>query len=509
MFNFSLTSNPSKARIKIDNENDEVYWFEKLREILTCKNPRARYQKWSKSTIPAISFTGMYNTGFTYEILRTLRKLNPAIVCNISKSLQQQIQPFSVNSVIKVPKNPTYTYRDYQLEAIRQGMKRGRGIVLLPTSAGKSLIISGLLNNMDLTDKNVLILVPNINLVKQFYEDMKDYGDDVSRIQMFSGFNGVLEPDKNIIISNRQWLERHHGELPPIDVVIVDEVHQCLIYNKISKFIRNIPTPIKFGFTGTLPDSVHEKWNIIGIFGDILYTEKITTLQEQKYIANINIYAVKFVHPKTSVDYMQSVYDKFRDDYVAIIEQAELISQGKVKPEDKLPFLAGNRAMLEEWKFTESQEPVNQKIVELVQRFPGNTLIFTDHIEHSKNLYAMLTSPNKHLIIGETELDLREAMRTIMETSTGNIAVCSAKFVGTGMNIKNIQNIVLACSGKATTKIIQGIGRGLRIKEGKTCLNLVDLHHNFKYSEKHFNVRCKLYIKWYNKNIKKISSIQL
>ena len=88
----------------------------------------------------------------------------------------------------------------------------------------------------------------------------------------------------------------------------------------------------------------------------------------------------------------------------------------------------------------------------------------------------------------------RDEIKHKFETSDNNIMVGQTKCVGTGLSIKNIINVCFAfTAGTATCKILQIIGRGLRMKAGKTEMFLYDFYHNFRYSKDHFKQRKLLY----------------
>ena len=93
-----------------------------------------------------------------------------------------------------------------------------------------------LLNTHKNSIQNILIIVPNIQLCKQFYEDLSEYGlKDKWHIVNFSSDENKKNKKKkidfefedcNIIISNIQWLMLHGDDLPYIDCIIQDEVHR-------------------------------------------------------------------------------------------------------------------------------------------------------------------------------------------------------------------------------------------------------------------------------------------
>lgn len=191
--------------------------------------------------------------------------------------MKEQVYPqLFIDEIQQVP-NEKYIYRDYQERLLQSLCSAGRGTIISPTRSGKSLIISGLCHNMLLNSEkndihNILLIVPNVQLVKQFYEDMSDYGmNQYWHIVNFSSDQDKKNKkkkiefefkDKNIIISNAQWLMLHGDELPYIDCIIQDEVHVIKKGAELSKMVKSVKIPYKFGCTGTLPKAITDQWNI-------------------------------------------------------------------------------------------------------------------------------------------------------------------------------------------------------------------------------------------------------
>jgi len=86
-------------------------------------------------------------------------------------------------------------------------------------------------------------------------------------------------------------------------------------------------------------------------------------------------------------------------------------------------------------------------------------------------------------------------MRKIMEETSGVVCIAISKIFSTGISIKNLHNIVFAAIGKARIKIIQSIGRSLRLhhtKETATIFDIADVC--LIYGQKHFDERARLYL---------------
>ena len=80
-----------------------------------------------------------------------------------------------------------------------------------------------------------------------------------------------------------------------------------------------------------------------------------------------------------------------------------------------------------------------------------------------------------------------------METSDNVVIIAISKIFSTGINIKNLHYIIFAGGGKAKVKIIQSIGRGLRLHNGKKELIIIDIMDQLNYGIKHGDKRIILY----------------
>jgi len=421
----------------------------------------------------------------TYEIYRWLKNNSPrTLEQHLSTDLKKKLfplKPFQYD--IELVRSETHPYRDYQEEAILEALRLGRGIVKHATGAGKSLEMWGIAMSIlnSVPDTQILILVPNVQLVVQIYEDFLSYGSTEEDVQMYSSKSTANATFRPVVITNRQWMENHATVLPRCSVAIVDETHLLRKGNAVSSFIDKLDTDIKFGFTGTLPEDPEDKWNIVGIIGDIIHERDPHELQEAGWLADLEIVPVRM---------------KFKETFHPVLEEYDDFKKWYKRECDWL----------------ETNELLLAKIAELVGKVPGNAILIFDHISHGKRLYEAISTASASrvsYIDGSVDVLDREDVRSLAEDSSGNIIVANAACFGTGINIKNIHNIFLCCSGKAATKIIQIIGRGLRTHVSKKKLYLFDVHSNLKYSKSHFQDRLKLYERFYGKQNLPIREILL
>lgn len=492
-----------KGRVKLLTKSDYVKSL--IRQNYSEPNKAAEFDKRQSKLNSPISPLMAFKTGLTLEIVKLLKNdLYFKGTILLPKELRLEVKPlkFNKNNPILPPGNRDIQYYSYQEDCIRKALCFGRGVVNSSTGSGKSLIIYGLIKNiLWYINKNFkcLIVVPNPHLVSQFYDNFIEYGsfnntgDNVElNVGQFASFSDDIidnpnPDDYNIVIANRDMLLNHY-ETKMIfkpDVVIVDEAH-CLKKGKsITRLISKIETPIKFGFTGTLKDldDKDSEWNIKGITGPEIFTKFPYELQKDEYIAPIHIAACKFIH---NISQPQPNREEFKteDDFLKALYP-------------------------EEYKYVESCDKVNKFICKFIYKLNGNTIVLFDHLAHLDYMYEYINRIlNKngekycYRINGGTPLKERKEACQCMEEKSGVIIMAVAKCFGTGINIKNINNLVIANGySKACTKLAQSIGRGLRVSKDKKYLCFYDLYHSFRYSSRHFSKRLKIYKQYYNKTV--------
>ena len=102
-------------------------------------------------------------------------------------------------------------------------------------------------------------------------------------------------------------------------------------------------------------------------------------------------------------------------------------------------------------------------------------------------------------IHGNTEAEVREQTRKIVENEERSIIVASFGTFSTGINIRNLHNIIFASPSKSRIRNLQSIGRGLRKSENKVTATLYDIADDMSWKSKknftllHFLERIKIY----------------
>ena len=145
----------------------------------------------------------------------------------------------------------------------------------------------------------------------------------------------------------------------------------------------------------------------------------------------------------------------------------------------------------------------NRFIKNLALSLEGNTLLLFQFVEkHGHVLHEMIkreTNRPVYYVHGGVDGDEREDIRKIVETQTDTIIVASSGTFSTGINIRNLHNIIFGSPSKSKIRNLQSIGRGLRKSDSKSIATLYDIaddltHGNRKnYTILHFVERMKIY----------------
>ena len=247
--------------------------------------------------------------------------------------------------------------------------------------------------------------------------------------------------------------------------ILVSNCHKLKQGNKVNKIVDQITAKYRFGLTGTMPDTKIDEWNILGKLGKVIYKKQSIDLRDQNYISQVHVAVLK-------VNYWD--LPTF------------------TKPSATNPT-AGYE---EEIQFLQNSEFRNNLITKIVNGVDKNTLIMVDRIIHGEILLLTLTKNTKkkvYFVHGDIEIEERENIRRLMEEEDDIICVAISKIFSTGINIKNLHNIVFASIGKAKIKIIQSIGRSLRKHASKKRATIFDIGDNLRYGNAHLAERIELY----------------
>jgi len=173
---------------------------------------------------------------------------------------------------------------------------------------------------------------------------------------------------------------------------------------------------------------------------------------------------------------------------------------------DENCLILSNKSYQEEIEYLVENEHRNKFIKNLTISMNRNTLVLFQLVDkHGKNLYNMIKESERigdrkvFFVYGGTDTETREEIRKITETETDSIIVASYGTFSTGVNIRNLHNVIFASPSKSRVRNLQSIGRGLRLGNNKTKATLYDIADDLRYKNhmnftlRHFVERTKIY----------------
>lgn len=348
---------------------------------------------------------------------------------------------------------------DYQVDFVNKAIKYRRGIVLSPTSSGKTEVMISILKTLPQTCPT-LILANKKSLVEQNYERLSAWGfPNIGRV-----YDKYFEPNV-FTCATIQSLHKIEVLIPKIKVLVVDEIHDMMskgpktFYDKMKMCsVRVAVSATAFKFGGK---DLSQKYSVKGYFGPVLKTDcdaaengvlKTKKLQERGTLSKSNCKIYKINEP----DLMYEIYQ-------------DAVTMGIVQ---NMYF--------------------HNVVKRLASKQTGRTLILVERLDHGDYLNEMI--PDSLWVRGEDNLETRKYVIEKLQKSHKEsvVAIATQGIFNAGINV-HVHNLINAAGGQADHIIIQRMGRGLRTAGDKEILNYFDFLFTInEYLLKHSNKRIKI-----------------
>jgi superfamily II DNA or RNA helicase len=467
-----IISKKNEVYLKLQGE---PYIFQELSERFTFEVPNAKfmpqYRKkyWDGKIRLFSTATGEIYVGLLDKIID---------FCDQHKYTYKFVDskfygvPFEVNELISregvsdyMKKISSHDPRDYQIDGVYSALKYNRKLLISPTASGKSLMIYSLVRYFTEKNMSTLIVVPTTSLVEQMYKDFTEYGWNSEEYchKIYSGREKIT--NQPVVITTWQSIYKlDKSFFKNFNVVIGDEAHLFKSKSLVDIMTKLLDCKYRFGFTGTLDGSQTHKWILEGLFGPSYNVTKIKELIDRGYLSKLDIKILLLKHN----------YVKFEN-------------YGK-----EIQFLIQN-------------DHRNTFIKNLALDLKGNTLILFTRVEsHGKVLYDLINNSKDDkrklfFVHGGVDTEDRENVRSLTETEENAIIVASYGTFSTGINIRNLHNIIFASPGKSRIRNLQSIGRVLRKGTNKIKAILYDISDDISnkklknYTLNHLMERIKIY----------------
>jgi len=402
----------------------------------------------------------LQKNGENYELETGVRS-ERSVARSVVQGFVQGLRPTLNGQPIQV--------RDYQIDAIGHAMATNRSLLISPTASGKSLVIYCLIRYYHMKELKTLILVPTTSLVEQMYKDFEDYGWSSGTYcqKIYQGHDKKVA--KDVVISTWQSIHRMPRQyFRQFGVVFGDEAHLFKAKSLTGILTKLDTSKYRFGLTGTLDGTQTHRLVLEGLFGKAKYVVTTKELIDNKTLADLEIKCIVLKYP----DEDRRIVREF--DYGGELE------------------------------YIVTKAERNTFLCDLMGHCTGNTLCLFQFVEkHGEVLYKLVKDKYKDrkvfFVYGGVDTDTREEIREIVENEKDAIIVASYGTFSTGINIRNIHNIVFASPSKSKIRVLQSLGRGLRQHGGGKTLRLYDISDDLSIDSKlnftlrHFRERINIY----------------
>jgi superfamily II DNA or RNA helicase len=396
--------------------------------------------------------------GLTLELI----KFHKREWSHVPYSLSVQVKKLFNGSSGEYKKDLIWEPYDYQNDCISACLKTSKGIIRSATASGKSLMISYVQKTLleQKLAKHGIIIVPSIGLVTQFYEDMQDYGINMDLVGRVG--DEWRDWGKPITISTWQSLSNATEHLDYMDSVIVDEVHGAKA-KVLGELLKQTPqAKWRFGFTGTMPHDPLECKQVMMYLGPILREYGSVELAKLGYVAKCLIKMVRVDYEKQPPS--KSTYNEVKD----------IVFNN--------PYRMG-------------------LIRNIIKESDGSVLLLVGKVEDEGEVLKQVLKNAPELaeyevefLSGKNKAADREAWRKYMDTKNNVLLIATYGIFQQGINIKSLRNLILASPFKSKVRVLQSIGRALRLHADKKNGALVwDICDSVKFLNKHSDTRLKHY----------------
>lgn len=344
--------------------------------------------------------------------------------------------------------NTDMELRPYQQDALDDALHQAHGIITMPTGSGKTLIGIRLAYELK---RSTLVLVHRKEIAEQWVEQMeKIFGVDVAR-----AFGGDAESGDIQVALYQTIYDDDEGEVRDDirldhDVLLADEAHRVGA-DTFSRVSLSVNAKYRYGFSATPEREDNATLKVIGGTGPLISDISPENLIEQGYLAEPQ-FCIETA-PKAG-----GPYKNWQQEY-----KAEIVENHRR----------------------------NQLIAKIVADLPKPTYVHVERIAHGERLEALIDDAT--FIYGDST-DRDEVMEAFR---AGELPVLVSTLLGEGVDVPQMESMVMAGGLKTEVGAIQKVGRALRPDTDDAVI--VDFVDQGRHVSDHSEQRIRKYQDYYGK----------
>jgi len=385
---------------------------------------------------------------------------------NLKKVFYDVFYPKQNNLSSKRPYLKGINFRPDQSRLIQNCYEHKRGVILAPTRFGKTIVALGFISMFP--KAKILFLCDTLDIINQTVDEFKRFGfGDIAKL----GEGNKDWKGYRIVVSTIQTFVK----LDPVeychyfDITIVDEVHHCTgkwnsnqqtVSGRYGTVLCHNLSPIKLGFTATLPVEKEKILSMEGLIGSVIgeMSQQESIKLEITMKPKVELIPVPY---KTNI----SKHRKYKDLY----EYGIVCNRIRNKLITKL-----------------TKDRIKQEIT---------VLIMVKEIQHGLNIQELakkIFDLDIEFIKGSTDSETRNLTKNAFIKKKVK-AVISTAVWREGINIPSLNCTINAIGGKSEIMTLQAVGRGLTKIEGKNHAEIIDFLDPYRYLAEHCVQRLSIY----------------
>jgi superfamily II DNA or RNA helicase len=369
--------------------------------------------------------------------------------------------------------------RDYQVKAVTMSeeiLNNGVGCILkMATASGKSLIAMKIIHDLGVP---TIIFVHNNELVDQWRKniietlgvvpgeytgDKKQFGDIT--IATIQSINSLIAMEDRQVVS--ELLNRYK-------MIYTDEIHHQSAETWYKIAIR-CGAFFRYGTSATPVRMDNSEMKFVGATGEVIEPVSVKWLMDNKYIVVPRFKFIRaptwsFIREEPKINPVTGKHVK-RSQYARAYKSGVMLNNGR-------------NEIVKQW-------------AEELEKQGFQVYIHVTKIDHGDLLAGMI--PGSIFIHGTSPKKIRR--QVLEDFKLGKRHIVISDLLGEGVDIVNLDAIIMACGGKSEVQMIQRVGRCLRPSQGKINAIVVDFWDQGAFLAQHSRERYLTYVKYYGSDI--------
>ncbi len=366
-----------------------------------------------------------------------------------------------------------YQLRDYQqasVDAVINHIRKHTTSCLLDlaTGAGKSLVAANIAMQIErISGKKTLVLAPSKELIEQNFEKYVSYGNHAS---FFSASVGIKSTRHNVVFGTPQTvINSIESFCTGFAAVIIDESHQTskTMRQIVGKMREANPNLRVIGMTAT-PYRLNDGYIYqLGLDGQPMPSDKLTSNPGKL------AFFARLVYRVSTRELIERGYLTAPEFYTAGVHYSggalELNSRGQFDEAEVAATFEGQGRL------------TSEIVADAISRaLPGfGVLFFAASINHAHEICESLPADQTELVTGETKKADRARILKALKAGELRYLVNVAVFT-TGFDAPNVGTVAILRATESPGLLLQIIGRGLRLCDGKDKVMVLDYAENLE-----------------------------